>query len=93
MLRRLTFLPFLILAVAVCIGWLGCTQPEDIVTPISSSEITLAAERLPSLPDGMAYELWVADNSDTVSLGKFTWDAASQTLRVSFLPWIGNGTR
>ncbi len=78
MLRRLTFLPFLVLAVAVCIGWLGCTQPEDIVTPISSSEITLAAERLPSLPDGMAYELWVADNTDTISLGKFTWDAADK---------------
>ncbi|PWB76478.1 hypothetical protein C3F09_00495 [candidate division GN15 bacterium] len=74
MLRRLIFLPFLVLSVAVGIVWLGCTQAEDIVTPVSTSEISLAAERLPSLPDGMIYELWVADNTDTVSLGRFGWN-------------------
>jgi hypothetical protein len=74
MLRRLAFLPFLIVAGAIGFGLFGCSQSEDIVTPVSSTEISLSAERLPALPDGMLYELWVADNSDTVSLGKFGWD-------------------
>lgn len=78
MLRRLAFLPFLIVAGAIAFGLFGCTQSEDIVTPVSSTEVSLSIERLPSLPDGMLYELWVADNSDTVSLGKFGWDAVNR---------------
>jgi len=80
MLRRLAFLPFLVLAGAVFIGLFGCKQSEDIVTPISSTEISLAVERLPTLPDGMIYEFWVADNRDTISLGKFIWDAVGKRL-------------
>lgn len=78
MLRRLTFLPFLVLAGGVGIGLFGCTQSEDIVTPVSFTELSLSIERLPALPDGMIYEIWVADSRDTISLGKFVWDAVGK---------------
>lgn len=46
----------------------GCEQPEDIVTPVSETELRFVSkpnqpqgiERLPSLPAGMIYELWVS---------------------------------
>jgi hypothetical protein len=76
MLRRTNFLPFLVLA-ALAAVWSGCSQPEDVVTPITSTSLTLAAERLPTTPSGMIYELWVAGASDTVSLGKFFYSADS----------------
>lgn len=80
MLRRLTFLPLLVLAGAVGVGFFGCTQSEDIVTPISSTEVSLSIERLPTLPEGMIYEIWVADNTDTVSLGRFNWDVTGKRI-------------
>ncbi|MEW6049736.1 MAG: hypothetical protein AB1644_01555 [Candidatus Zixiibacteriota bacterium] len=73
MLRRINHLPFLVLAAMLALS-LGCSQPEDVVTSITSTTLTLSVERLPTTPDGMIYELWVAGTSDTISLGKFFWD-------------------
>lgn len=69
---------FAVLAVPVLIGLLGCTQADDIYTGISRTEIYLAAERLPNTPAGMLYELWVASESDTISLGKFGYAVQSK---------------
>lgn len=74
MLRRTNHLPFLVLATLTLILVIGCSQSEDIVTPASTTNVTLNAERLPIPPAGMVYELWVANAKDTVSLGKFLYD-------------------
>lgn len=89
MLRRTNFLPFLVLA-ALAAVWSGCSQPDDVVTPITSTSLTLAAERLPTTPSGMSYELWVAGSSDTVSLGKFFYSADSAKFYVPSggSPWV-----
>lgn len=57
----------------------GCDQPDDVLTPVAQSTLTLAEQRLPDNPPGMIYELWVADASDTLSLGKFSYDFKSRT--------------
>lgn len=64
---------FVILAVSLVVAW-GCTQTDDIVSGITTTNIYLQVERLPSAPTGMVYQLWVANQSDTVSLGQFGWD-------------------
>jgi hypothetical protein len=51
----------------------GCSQDEDIVSPVSTTELTLSALRLPTPPSGMIYELWAANSSETLSLGKFSY--------------------
>ncbi len=45
----------------IAVAWWGCTQPEDILTEKSTTLIHLYAERLPTTPQGMTYQLWVAD--------------------------------
>ncbi len=65
-------------AVLALVGLLGCTQADDIYTGISQTEIYLAAERLPNTPTGMIYELWVASESDTISLGKFGYEVSTK---------------
>jgi len=61
--------------VALTLGLLwGCEQPDDVLTGVSSTRLTLTAQRLPTLPAGVTYELWVADDNDTVSLGKFLYN-------------------
>lgn len=52
----------------------GCEQVDDIPVGITTTNMYLAIDRLPSTPTGMIYELWVADASDTLSLGRFGWD-------------------
>jgi hypothetical protein len=81
MLRRSNCLPFLVLASFTIILLLSCSQSEDIVTPISTTEIALTAERLPTTPAGMAYELWVAKSSDTVAVGEFLYDGDAMTFK------------
>lgn len=72
--RRNNRLIFLILGLlAMTVVW-SCSQPDDVLTGISSTKVSLTAERLPTLPDGMAYELWVANEQDTVSICKFLYD-------------------
>lgn len=61
MLRRHKRLLVLTQLVLIAAFWWGCTQPEDILTEKSTTVINLVAERLPTTPDGMAYQLWAAD--------------------------------
>jgi hypothetical protein len=56
----------------------GCSQDEDVVSPISTTELTLSVLRLPTPPPGMIYELWAANSRDTISLGKFSYDPTLQ---------------
>lgn len=65
---------FTLLALTVMIIWVGCEQPEDVLTPISKSDLYLIEERLPDNPTDMIYELWVVKDNDYVSLGKFGYD-------------------
>jgi hypothetical protein len=60
----------------------GCTQKDDVVTPISRSELTLVPQNLPTAPSGMVYELWISkatvadtnyDMSLATSLGRFSY--------------------
>lgn len=78
MVRRSNRLPLLVLAGAMLVLIIGCSESDDVVTPISSTEITLSAERLPSPPTGMVYELWLAGVEDTTSLGKFSYDGTNR---------------
>ncbi len=73
--RRNIRLVFLALSlIAFTFIW-SCSQPDDVLSGVSRTEVSLSAQRLPSLPAGMAYELWVADDNDTVSLGKFEYNS------------------
>lgn len=78
MLRRINCLPLLFLAGLAMVVMAGCSQDEDVVSPISTTELTLSVLRLPTPPPGMIYELWAANSTDTVSLGKFSYDPAQQ---------------
>lgn len=77
MTRRRSRLILIALAVCAATFYFHCTQPEDIMTPVSRTDVYLTAYLLPTNPDGMLYELWVANGQDTLSLGKFgyhqTW--------------------
>jgi len=92
MIRRRSRLVFIALAVCAATFYFSCTQPEDILTPVTRTEMYLwgdqitgparmRVQNLPTNPEGMIYELWVANDWDndrhTVSLGKFgyhqTW--------------------
>jgi len=54
----------------------GCDQAEDVVAPVSTTEIHLSPVQLPSAPSGFIYELWVTDTAGaSYSLGKFQWDS------------------
>lgn len=78
MLRFNKLLGLLVLGVLVSPFFWGCEQPEDVLTPASETDMWLDESLLPSNPDGMIYEFWVADGSDTVSLGKFGYDFVTQ---------------
>jgi hypothetical protein len=69
--NRLIFLTLALLGLAV---YFSCSQPDDVLTRVSSTKVTLGEQRLPTLPDGVTYELWVANDEDTVSMGKFLYD-------------------
>jgi hypothetical protein len=61
-------------ALIVAFIW-GCTQPEDVVAPISTTRIHLIPAQLPSAPPGYLYELWTIDTNGTAhSAGKFIWE-------------------
>jgi len=61
MLRRHKRLLIPAFLAAVTAFWWGCTQPEDIIVGKSTTVVHLMAERLPTTPPGMAYQLWAAD--------------------------------
>lgn len=74
MFKRDKLLSLLALALlSSCVYW-GCDQPDDVLTPLTKTNIWLEEEKLPSNPGGMVYELWAANSSDTISLGKFGYD-------------------
>jgi hypothetical protein len=75
--NRSNYPPFIVLAGIIVAIALSCTQPTDVVSPITSTTLSLVAERLPTTPDGMIYEVWAASSNDTVSLGKFLYNVDS----------------
>ncbi len=97
MIRRRSRLVFIALAVCAATFYFSCTQPQDIMTPISRTDMylggvnepgsnaALQVQNLPTNPEGMIYELWVANDWDndrhTVSLGKFGYHRTSLTFR------------
>jgi len=69
---RLFFVTLLLIVFALISG---CTQPEDIAAPISTTKICMSPACMPSTPDGYSYELWAVDTLDNYySIGKFLWD-------------------
>ena len=61
---------------------IGCTQKDDIVTPVSQSVLALNPQNLPTPPSGMIYELWISketvrgtdfDPAQAISLGRFSY--------------------
>ncbi len=74
MFKHVKLLFFLVLlSFPLSLFW-GCDQPEDVVTPLTQTNIWLSPEKLPDNPDGMVYELWVANATDTLSIEKFGYD-------------------
>jgi hypothetical protein len=72
---RYNRLLFLVLSAFVVSSFWGCSQPDNIVAPASTTKFVLSPERLPSPPEGMVYELWVKnDDGQPISLGKFDWN-------------------
>ncbi|HUV30301.1 MAG TPA: hypothetical protein VMY05_04310 [Acidobacteriota bacterium] len=80
------------LALSVLAVIFSCSQPDDVLTPVSRTVLNLAVERLPTPPVGMVYELWVSeevvqgydlDPETILSLGKFSF-MTSDTL-IAFL--------
>jgi len=83
--NRLIFLA--ITLISLTLYW-SCSQPGDVLLEKSTTVISLTAERLPSPPEGMIYELWVAKTedvdtsisvSDVVSMGRFSYNDATKT--------------
>jgi hypothetical protein len=64
----------LLIAILALLG--GCSQPDDVLAPVASTQVILTPSRLPSPPAGMIYELWMTKNTgEYFSLGKFNWDS------------------
>jgi len=77
----------------ISIIYWGCTQPSDVLVPISSSEVTLAPQLLPSNFPGMHYELWVANATDSASFGKFGYDSQTKQFLETSGAVRANGNR
>ena len=85
MSRRSNRLIFLILTLTALSLYWGCSQPKDVISDVTSSRLTLIAERLPTLPSGMVYELWVSEaNGEATSLGKFSYDHVNRVFLEAF---------
>ncbi len=78
MTRRVNKLMIIALGVIVGTLYFGCSQPEDILTPVAFTDLNLNVQMLPTAPDGMVYELWLTKDGDTVSIGKFNYDPANK---------------
>ncbi len=74
MTMRVKRVMFIVLALVGVSLYIGCSQPEDIITSVGNSSLLLRSQMLPKAPAGMAYELWVVDGTDSTSLGKFNYD-------------------
>ena len=74
MFKRNKLLFLLVLPLLISSIFWGCSQPEDVLTPLTKTDIWLNPTKLPSNPDGMVYELWVANSTDTLPLAKFGYN-------------------
>lgn len=90
---RLLFIIFVL--GLMLLAW-GCSQSDDITASVSLTNVWLRAERLPTPPPGMVYELWASKvavtdttvpTSQLVSLGTFSY-ISNDTL-VAFLEPAG----
>jgi len=75
---RYNHLLFIILAITVTALWFGCTQPDDVIAPISKTQLTLSPDRLPTLPDSLVYYFWAVDTADEPNayrIGSFVWSS------------------
>ncbi|UCG62742.1 MAG: anti-sigma factor [Candidatus Zixiibacteriota bacterium] len=77
MFKRNKLFILLILPLLSILPFWGCEQPEDVLTPITETTVWLTANKLPTNPDGMVYELWVANSTDSVPIEKFGYDFVS----------------
>ncbi len=82
MSRPYNRLTFLVLAALMLTVYWSCEQPDDVFTPVATTNLQLIVERLPEPPDGLVYELWVSKEvvrdtalttGDIISLGKFSY--------------------
>ncbi len=78
MIRRANRLALLALAVMSVTLYYGCSQTDDIVTPVSTTVLTLDASLLPTPPDGMVYELWVNNGDAPASIGRFRYNQVTK---------------
>ncbi len=54
---------------------LGCTQPEDVAAPVSTTRMYLSPVQLPTTPEGYSYELWAVDTADNFyPIQNFLWN-------------------
>lgn len=87
MTRRKIRLLLIGLVITVLTIYIGCSQPADVLVRVANTDVYLNEMwNYPSSYDGMMYELWVADDNDTISLGKFGY---SNKLRL-FYDEFGN---
>lgn len=77
MFKRYKLLLLLVLPLLSSSIFWGCEQPEDALTPITKTNVWLSPNKLPSNPDGMVYELWVANSTDSIPVDKFGYDFVS----------------
>jgi len=80
MLRSASRVLLLITALGLLAAFWGCSQTDDVTASRSITKVWLAAERLPTPPVGMVYELWASKEqitsltADVVkSLGRFSY--------------------
>lgn len=80
MLRSASRVLLLISALGLLAAFWGCDQTDDVTAPRSVTKVWLEAERLPTPPIGMVYELWASKANvttmtadDVASLGRFSY--------------------
>jgi len=65
-----------LLMISAFIFVFGCDEAEDVIAPVSTTEIYMSPIQLPSAPSGYVYEMWVTDTAgESYSLGKLLWDS------------------
>ncbi|RKX26639.1 MAG: hypothetical protein DRP47_07875 [Candidatus Zixiibacteriota bacterium] len=77
-MRRANWLLLIALMIVGATLYFGCSQPDDILTPVSTTSLKLSAQMLPPAPQGMIYELWIVKDSNFVSLGTFNYDLVNR---------------
>ncbi len=77
MFKRNKLFVLLILPLLSGLLFWGCEQPEDVLTPVTKTTVWLTPTKLPTNPDGMVYELWVANSTDSIPVEKFGYDFIS----------------